>query len=370
MEGRGFQAHTLVRLAVGPSGGPFETVDTAYITDRSGRLSAQVAIPVRAMVGELWMVQVSSESTPVQLAISNLFSVVSADEGPAPTIYIVKRGDNLWTIARSYGTTVAALLAANPGISDPPIIYPGQALVIPNGTANTGQTPAVSLTPLRGAAGSAVQVNASGFPANTPVVIGVGQADGQFIVTYDGQTDANGRLSTTAAIPASAEAGQLWTVGVFTVGTPQASAMSNLFAVTQTASDAQRTSLPVYLVALGEGQVGCGDALRAIPRTVPASDQPWQAAIEALLGVDPAAVEQAGLYNALANSSLQLESMTVDAQGTATIRLTGQLSLGGVCDNPRVAEQIVQTALQFPAVRRVMVFLNSEPLDTVLSGQG
>jgi spore germination protein GerM len=66
-------------------------------------------------------------------------------------------------------------------------------------------------------------------------------------------------------------------------------------------------------------------------------------------------------------SDIQLESATVE-NGLATINLSGDLELGGACDNPRVEAQIEQTALQFPTVDEVDIFLNGQPLEEVLAG--
>ncbi|MBZ0298050.1 MAG: LysM peptidoglycan-binding domain-containing protein [Anaerolineae bacterium] len=48
----------------------------------------------------------------------------------SPLIHVVARGETLFRIAQSYGTTVNALLQAN-SISDPSVIYTGQQIVIP-----------------------------------------------------------------------------------------------------------------------------------------------------------------------------------------------------------------------------------------------
>ncbi|CEP67645.1 Spore coat assembly protein SafA [Moorella glycerini] len=52
---------------------------------------------------------------------------------PCPNgfIYVVKPGDTLSSIARKFGTTVDQILAANPQITDPNLIYPGQRICIP-----------------------------------------------------------------------------------------------------------------------------------------------------------------------------------------------------------------------------------------------
>jgi LysM repeat protein len=52
---------------------------------------------------------------------------------PAGTIYVVRSGDALWTIARRYGTTVDALAEEN-GLKDPSLIRIGQKLWISGGT--------------------------------------------------------------------------------------------------------------------------------------------------------------------------------------------------------------------------------------------
>lgn len=47
------------------------------------------------------------------------------------TIYIVKKGDTLWGIARQYHVALSALIAANPQIKNPNLIYPGDRVTIP-----------------------------------------------------------------------------------------------------------------------------------------------------------------------------------------------------------------------------------------------
>jgi len=62
--------------------------------------------------------------------------------------YRIQRGDTLFAIARRFGTTVAALQAANGLRSE--LIHPGQTLTIPGGTAITPEVmpaPAVAIPP-------------------------------------------------------------------------------------------------------------------------------------------------------------------------------------------------------------------------------
>ena len=45
--------------------------------------------------------------------------------------YTVKKGDTLWGIAGRFGVKLSALIAANPQIKNPNLIYPGDKVVIP-----------------------------------------------------------------------------------------------------------------------------------------------------------------------------------------------------------------------------------------------
>lgn len=55
---------------------------------------------------------------------------------PGQTYYVVK-GDTLRKIASRFGTTVDAILKVNPRISNPNLIYVGQAITIPGGVSSS-----------------------------------------------------------------------------------------------------------------------------------------------------------------------------------------------------------------------------------------
>ena len=126
----------------------------------------------------------------------------------------------------------------------------------------------------------------------------------------------------------------------------------------------QRTrQVKVYLVALDDKgkrgrRIGCDDSLVPVTRTV-AAGAPLRAAVEELLAV-PREYE-GGLGNYWAGEDLRVQSATI-SRGVATIRVRGVLPVAGVCDEPRIEEQIKATARQFRGVRTVRVFLNGRRL--------
>ena len=128
---------------------------------------------------------------------------------------------------------------------------------------------------------------------------------------------------------------------------------------------ARRTrEVKVYLVALDDKgkrgrRIGCDDSLVPVTRTVAAAGAPLRAAVEELLAV-PREYE-GGLGNYWAGEGLRVQSAVI-SRGVATVRIAGTLPVAGVCDQPRIEEQIKATARQFRRVRSVRVLLNGRRL--------
>lgn len=125
----------------------------------------------------------------------------------------------------------------------------------------------------------------------------------------------------------------------------------------------------IFLVALNDNgrtgrKIGCDDSLVPVTRRVSAVGTPLKAALEELL-LTPYE-EDAQLKNFWRGRNLRLRSVTQRA-GVATIHITGEgPMIAGICDVPRIESQIVETARQFPNVRRVRVFVNGQTLASVL----
>ena len=129
----------------------------------------------------------------------------------------------------------------------------------------------------------------------------------------------------------------------------------------------------IYMVALEDAgqsgpQIGCGDSLVAVRRSVEPTNAPITAALEILLSIKTEFYGESGLYNALYQSNLSIERAEVDANGAATVALVGQYALGGACDTPRFKAQIEQTILSAGA-QSASILLNGVPIDQALSEQ-
>ena len=130
------------------------------------------------------------------------------------------------------------------------------------------------------------------------------------------------------------------------------------------------TSIEIPLIAMDtNGPVGCGDTVVMVTRNVAATVAPLTAAVGELLSIHDRFYGQSGLYDPLYNANLAVQSVTIN-NGLATIRLTGSLNLGGICDDPRVAAQFDAIGRQFSTVQKVQVFVNGTPLEDLLSGKG
>jgi len=86
------------------------------------------------------IVQANGIVNPQLIFVGQVLWIPSGGGGPTDsTIYIVQRGDTLYSIARRFGTTYQVLAAVN-GLRYPYLIYVGQRLVIP-GPGTPGPTP-------------------------------------------------------------------------------------------------------------------------------------------------------------------------------------------------------------------------------------
>ena len=137
---------------------------------------------------------------------------------------------------------------------------------------------------------------------------------------------------------------------------------------------AETIRIRLFFVAINDNgvagkKIGCNDSIVAVDRAIPATNAVLTASLKELFSLTDKNYGQSGLYNALYQSKLKIDSISI-LNRKATIRLTGTLMLNGVCDNPRVQAQIEEVALQFSTVSSVAVYLNGVPLQQALSEKG
>jgi hypothetical protein len=130
-------------------------------------------------------------------------------------------------------------------------------------------------------------------------------------------------------------------------------------------------TLKIFLVAIGDNgvsgkKIGCDDSLVAVDVGVQPTVAVLRAALTRLLEIKTSYYGESGLYNALYQSDLEIENLSIQ-NGLASIYLKGDLMLGGTCDSPRVDEQLKATALQFSTISNVEIFINGIPLAEKLS---
>lgn len=135
-----------------------------------------------------------------------------------------------------------------------------------------------------------------------------------------------------------------------------------------------QSMVQIFLIAVDDNgktgtPVGCGDSVVPVQVEIPPTQGVLKAALIALLSVKDQYYGQSGLYNALYQSDLQVESLSINGS-KASVYLTGTLLMGGECDSPRLQAQLEQTVLQFQNVTEVAIFINGKPLVDILSLKG
>ncbi len=105
-----------------------------------------------------------------------------------------------------------------------------------------------------------------------------------------------------------------------------------------------------------------------MPASTPV-DQQVAAALNALFGVTEQFYTENQLFNALSLSSFTVTTVSVDANGLATIAISGDVMLSGVCAVAIFAAQIETTAEQISGVTGTAITINGTPLADVISGR-
>jgi len=407
----GFSPETEIELGVGRESSTYDVVSTPH-TDADGALTTKLAIPVLARPEEAWIVVASTKDEAVQ-AVSNPFQVtapryepevrISPVSGPPGTeVHIRAEGFPPDTVVQigvgrenSEYEVVTAMHMGSDGSLTTEAVMPtsaevGERWVVAVTTedqsvaavSNVFQVErvqyqgTVAIAPTSGPPGTRVKVVGRGFPPQAKVEIGIGRVNSEYDVIATAQTDADGRVDTQITIPTFVEPEDQWVIVVASTHHP-VKTVSDEFDVTQAptptgSSGNLFTRTNIYLIALGDDgrsgeEIGCDDSVVPVEVEIEPTVAPLTAALDKLLAIESREYGQSGLYHALYQSDLTLVSASV-VDGEAVLRLSGTLTLGGVCDEPRIQAQLRETALQYDTVDRVSIFVNGSPMEELVRG--
>lgn len=97
-------------------------------------------------------------------------STVNSQPKAQPTVVTVNPGDSLTSIAGQYNTTYVRLFDANPNITDPNMIYPGDKIRIPDAAENLPDRPLPSEAAAAPAPSAQSDTYSAPRPGYTPAV--------------------------------------------------------------------------------------------------------------------------------------------------------------------------------------------------------
>jgi len=152
-------AGLVTALAMGPMLGAVALAADPTVVVRPGDTLTGISKRHGVPVADLVQLNAISNPNRVYAGQTLRIGIAPTAQAPAPApaapapvaagaqVHVVGRGENLTTIARHYGVTVAAIVAAN-GISNPSRIFGGQRLTIPgNAPAAAPAAPVAPSTP-------------------------------------------------------------------------------------------------------------------------------------------------------------------------------------------------------------------------------
>lgn len=216
---------------------------------------------------------------------------------------VVKKGDTLSEIAAANNTTVAKIVAANPQITNPNLIKPGQVITIP---APKATTPTVNTTTLAGIAAASNAV-----PNFTPTVTMGANTSGVFvgpIPVGTTRTSTGYTTTTTTTNPTTTNP----TTTNPTTTEPTAKTVVN------TIQNADGTTTIIYsdgtstTVGTPTKSITTDDVAKAVADAVAALNATWQSKLDALTATQKAN-QQAQVTTALEDFKANLKLAGLDS---------------------------------------------------------
>ena len=362
---RGFPPSSTVEIGVGRVDSEYDVVATAE-TDAAGRAATQIVIPPFVEPEDRWVIVVAAEEQPVK-AISNEFDVT---RGAAPT---PTEETELFTRTSIYLIAVGDDGQSGKEIGCDDSVVPVEVAIEP------------TIAPLTAALNELLAIESREYGQSglynalyrsDLTLQDVTIQNRQAIIRLSGRLMLGGvcdeprvraQLRETALQYATVDR-----VSIYVNGRPLDELLT---AATPTPTgDDLFTRTNIYLIAVADDgqsgkEIGCDDSVIPVQVPIEPTIAPLTAALNELLAIESREYGQSGLYNALYQSDLMLEDVTIENR-EAIVRLSGTLTVGGVCDGPRIEAQLEETVLQYATVDRVSIFINGTPLEQLLSQEG
>jgi LysM repeat protein len=126
------------------------------------------------------------------------------------TIYL-KFGDSLADIAQNCGTSVEALLSANPQIGQSKPLYAGETIAIPS---LIDRGPVISLSTDQIQPGGIVDILASGLSPESVIEVWIAEHDGKRYRIKHSETDHQGSIKAGITVSQEAQPGEQWQIAL------------------------------------------------------------------------------------------------------------------------------------------------------------
>lgn len=141
----------------------------------------------------------------------------------------------------------------------------------------------------------------------------------------------------------------------------------SIFIISCNSNRPKEISVNIYLIAfegsnLNGKKIGCNDILVPITKNVLVENNEVEAALNELLAT-PSTDE---LKNFIKGPSLIVYQVTI-ANKIADVYLKGDFDISGLCDIPRIKEQLYATTKQFSDIKNVEIYINDKTIESYLS---
>ncbi|MFA6089944.1 MAG: GerMN domain-containing protein [Candidatus Woesearchaeota archaeon] len=128
--------------------------------------------------------------------------------------------------------------------------------------------------------------------------------------------------------------------------------------------------LSIFLVKLNDAgksgeAIGCGDSLIEIKEKLDIAENPIKTALNKLFQIK-GNYKNLGLYTALTNTNFKVESIE-EKNNIAIVSISGTYTISGVCEIPRIENQIKETVLKNSNLKDLQILLNGKPMEEVFS---